>query len=283
MKIKNLEAADAMPFRQSMRKSSGYDSWDDDYSGVYFDDRYMIRFIEKNIGKQFNEVYANFLYRLSKSHLSKDVYEHKRSEFISLLDGSRCWARFTVIDGVISKKDDHRWKGDRNVYIYPDDNEYVYRFKADALNYEQDRYLFISLGADVYNRLMEDYIDEVFYTKHLYLISKIIDKYMPIRTRRYRNGYTYTWKQSFSDYDYFVRYNTTEPTVLKPGTSERRKYQAEKSSGQRKMSREEKRRREAYIDEVYQRDFERRKRMDAENDEKIIRHGFDLKTSFRKV
>ena len=89
MKIKNLEKAESLPMKESMRRSSNYDSWDCYHvcgRGYY---SWLRGFVAKNAGQPFNDVYSKFKKSLSKKHVDSETKYELIKYFRGLIETRR--------------------------------------------------------------------------------------------------------------------------------------------------------------------------------------------------
>ena len=138
MKIKNLEQAEELPMKSSMRKSSGYDSWECNHHYGRGINAWTIAFVEKNVGNTFNSTYSAYKKALSKKHLSQKYYEEMIWYFKSITNYHehryRYWPGDVYIDedGILQKKERKHKNRDRIInygepeYRYYFDKKYLY-------------------------------------------------------------------------------------------------------------------------------------------------------------
>ena len=110
MKIKNLENAENLPVKESMRRSSDYDSWDCYHvcgRGYY---SWLKSFVIKSVGQPFNDVYSKFKKSLSKKHLSQKDYDEMVWYFKKITNYNeyryKIWPNEVYVDedGILRKK-----------------------------------------------------------------------------------------------------------------------------------------------------------------------------------
>ena len=89
MKIKNLENAENLPMKESMRRSSDYDSWECYHvcgRGYY---SWLRGFVAKNVGQPFNDVYSKFKKSLSRKHVDSETKYELIQYFRGLIETRR--------------------------------------------------------------------------------------------------------------------------------------------------------------------------------------------------
>lgn len=136
MKIKNLENAENLPVKESMRRSSDYDSWDCNHvcgRGYY---SWLRGFVAKNVGQPFNDVYSKFKKSLSKKHVDSETKYELIQYFRGLIETRRYrsyWiADYYVDEDCILRKEPRKTKS-RDVTIRYGEPEIRYYFRN---NYE---------------------------------------------------------------------------------------------------------------------------------------------------
>lgn len=148
MKIKNLEQAEELPMKSSMRKSCGYDSWECNRHygrGIY---AWTRGFVEKNIGNTFDSTYSAYKKALSKKHLSQKYYDEMIWYFKDITNYQEYryhyWPNEFYIDkdGILQKNEREHKNRDRIVnYGEP---EHMYFFDTKYLYLE--KYLIMAFG-----------------------------------------------------------------------------------------------------------------------------------------
>ena len=124
MYIKNLEKAETLPYRSSMRRSSGYNSWDDYHNCGFTLYQWTDRFLEKHVGEYYNNVYSLYRKSLKKKHLDSETIESMIETFkdrFAFRNGNwRYWySPFEVDDdGIIRKVEKKRRKEKDKVINY---------------------------------------------------------------------------------------------------------------------------------------------------------------------
>ena len=103
MYIKDLEKAETLPYRLSIRKSSDYDSWDSYHvngRGFY---TWLQRFLEKHTDKPFDKVFSLLKERLKKKRVNPEDSEELIHYFLDevLYDQKYHWYRYYVDDNGI--------------------------------------------------------------------------------------------------------------------------------------------------------------------------------------
>lgn len=76
MKIKDLKNAENLPMKESMRRSSDYDSWECYHvcGRSYYS--WLAKFVAKNVGQPFDDVFSKFKKSLNKKRINqRDQYE----------------------------------------------------------------------------------------------------------------------------------------------------------------------------------------------------------------
>jgi hypothetical protein len=97
MKIKNLENAETLPMKESMRRSSEYDSWDCNHvcgRGYY---SWLKGFVTKSVGQPFNDVYSKFKKSLSRKHVDSET-KHELIEYFRGLIETRRYKGYWIAD-----------------------------------------------------------------------------------------------------------------------------------------------------------------------------------------
>lgn len=79
MRIKDLEKAEDLPVKASMRKSSDYDSWETYRQPRHYS--WANGFMDKHVGEHIDDVYSAFRQSLSKRHVSEKVFEEMAEWF----------------------------------------------------------------------------------------------------------------------------------------------------------------------------------------------------------
>lgn len=143
MKIKNLEQAEALPMKSSMRKSSDYDSWEcNRYGNGYY--RWVMRFIGKNVGRPFDLVYSEFKEAVRGKHFSKKIMEEVIDHFRWLTNGSERYQNYYYVDDDGNIQEKSRRRKNRNRTVNYGKPEYMYFFDERYLFLE--RYLVMAFG-----------------------------------------------------------------------------------------------------------------------------------------
>ena len=134
MKIKNLENAENLPMKESMRRSSDYDSWDCYHvcgRGYY---SWLRGFVAKNVGQPFNNVYSKFKQSLSKKHVDSETKYELIQYFRVLIENRRYrsyWiADYYVDEDGILRKEPRKTKS-RDVTIRYGEPEIKYYFRNE--------------------------------------------------------------------------------------------------------------------------------------------------------
>lgn len=137
MKIKDLENAENLPMKESMRRSSDYDSWDCYHvcgRGYY---SWLRGFVVKSVGQPFNDVYSKFKQSLSKKHVDSETKYELIQYFRGLIETRRYksyWIADYYVDedGILRKNEREHKNRDRIInygepeYRYFFDERYLY-------------------------------------------------------------------------------------------------------------------------------------------------------------
>jgi len=275
MKIYNLDMEEEnMPYKLSMRKSSwirkdnGYDSWDDYYPRRRY--RTLVkRFIEKNVGNNYDEVFSKFIKSLKDKHMSeKDIFYMK--DHFEFVFNKWYYPDYKVDDNGNIAKIDYPKKS-KDLVLYNENGYYiVYRLKKEYQRYS-DRLIQL-IGIDEYERICKEYVtwDIIGNNYHGYnLLTEFIkDK-----------EHTYYKPTVESLFDTEIIGNKT---VYEYRSPEYYRYIRECVDSNRKQKRESKK--AEYLETLlYVVEEKRREKEKAENTVKIVKNGFDPKTSFRNV
>lgn len=134
MKIKNLEKAENLPMKESMRRSSDYDSWDCYHvcgHGYY---SWLRGFVAKNVGQPFNDVYSKFKKSLSKKHVGSETKYELIQYFRGLIETRRYrsyWIADYYVDedGILCKEP--RKAKSRDITIRYGEPVTVYKFRRE--------------------------------------------------------------------------------------------------------------------------------------------------------
>lgn len=246
MKIKNLEQAEALPTRASMRKSSGYDSWECNRHygrGIYAWTRNLV---EKNVGNSFDSTYSTFKKSLSDKHISQKYCEEMIWYFKDITNYHEYryhyWLNEFYIDtdGILQKGNKKRKNRDRTInYGEP---EYIYTFK-ETFKRDVDKYKTIisfmiqCFGKQETFRKLEEGITQKEYNDY---VSNAIRRFNNlcykhnIKSSRWSYGHL-TWTdiwEGWVKYPYSVTYKYRSPKYYQ--------YRYETASITRKYYREQK-------------------------------------------
>lgn len=121
MWIKDLEKAESLPKRESMRRSSEY--YEDygcsrRYSRRYY--QWMMGFLRKHIGEHIDGVYSKFRKSLSGKHVSREVFDEVMWSFRSETTDS-CFSyrhiRFYIDDDGILRRKERKRRNSRDVTL----------------------------------------------------------------------------------------------------------------------------------------------------------------------
>lgn len=237
MKIKNLEQAEELPMKSSMRKSSGYDSWESNHHygrGIY---AWTIAFVEKNVGNTFNSTYSTYKKSLSKKHLSQKYYEEMIWYFKNITNYHehryRYWPGDVYIDeNGILRKEPRKTKS-RDVTIKYGEPVTEYKIKRE---YRETlfSYLAICFGYKKACSMIKNGITE----KEFHTETNEVRRYNNLIYQKFYNENNFNWYNmcwvslwiGYSTYPYSV--------ILKYRSREYYKYWYERQDATRKYQRE---------------------------------------------
>ncbi|WQJ53305.1 MAG: hypothetical protein [Wendovervirus sonii] len=269
-----------LPYRQSMRKSSGlrkgngYDSWDDYYPRHQYK-TYVDRFLEKNIGNNYNDVFSKFLSNLKDKHMSERYISFMKDNFLYAFN-SQYWQSYEIDEDGNIQKAKNEGKS-RDLVLYTEKPYIVYKLKEKFKPYADK--LIQLIGHDKYNRICNGYVplDAINVHRHAY---EIFFWYV---NEQDRNLIPY-YMRSNSIMALFDCKNISDSIVLEYGTPEYCKYMAEKNDAENKEIRDNTKKSDEIVRHLLH-DIEafRKCKENMENDAKIVKHGFDPKISFRSV
>ena len=134
MKIKDLKNAENLPMKESMRRSSDYDSWECYHvcGRSYYS--WLAKFVAKNVGQPFDDVFSKFKKSLNKKRINqRDQYEMIQY-FRGLIETRRYksyWiADYYVDEDGILRKEPRKTKS-RDVTIRYGEPVTEYKFKGE--------------------------------------------------------------------------------------------------------------------------------------------------------
>lgn len=154
MKIKNLDKADELPMRSSMRKSCGVSTWDIRHHCGKRLWGWTDGFARKHIGEPFDEVYSEYKKRLKRKHVNSEDCESMIWYFKNIVnyhENNRYYFRnrhgIEVDDEGILKEIPKK-KKNRNITINYGKSETYYVFDP--------RY---KANSDIYNKILSALIE----------------------------------------------------------------------------------------------------------------------------
>ena len=229
MYIKDLEKAETLPYRLSIRKSSDYDSWDRYHVNGRDYYTWLQRFLEKHTDKPFAKVFSLLKERLKKKMVNPEDSEGLIHYFLDevLYSQKYHWYRYYVDDNGIIRYIP-RDRKNRDKVLKFGEPVIMYFFKEEYKNFIP---LLIALyGHEWTSRALEQGISSNEY------YSKYYDTWKFMKACR-RNGYKpldwyYLWSKT-EEYPYVERLEYHSPEWWR--------YHYEVVDAQRKGERERKR------------------------------------------
>lgn len=237
MYIKNLEKAETLPYRLSMRKSSDYDSWNDyRISGrCYY--KWLCRFIRKHIGESFSDVFSLFKKALKKNKICRKDSEALVGLFLNELlcrKYNRC-KRFYVDDGIICEMECKRKNRDKVIATGGSGIKYFFNISHTG---QIAFYINICFGDKRCREMLDDGITEkefLTYTTQIKRFDNIcFNKKIPSLNAR---GRYLSWPEIWTPYRCY-----DEVVTLKYRSPEYRRYMSETRDITNKYCRESRKR-----------------------------------------
>jgi len=189
--------------------------------------------------------------------------------------------------GYCSVRYRYKSKEDKAIHLYSDLQTF-YKMKSYSELINEFGYTVIKniehyIGKGRMSYMMESYVDETFFQKYWHKIyeagKKSFGDSKPVKCKKRHYNCFDIKPEDFFDISYYG-----DEYVLEYRSSEYVRYLAEKEDASRKRNREDKKKRDEYIESLlYYVEYKRKEKEKAENDVKIIKHGFDPETSFRNV
>jgi hypothetical protein len=235
MKIKNLEKAENLPMKESMRRSSEYDSWDCNHvcgRGYY---SWLRGFVAKNVGQPFNDVYSKFKKSLSKKHVDSESKNEMIKYFLGLIETRRYtsyWiSQFYVDEDGILRKEPRKAKS-RDVLIKYGDPVSVYKFRNECCEFVFG-YMAVCFGYKRAKSMIENGISEKEYSTETNEIRRLNNLMYAknIKEGKY-SSFMMCWRDLWKGY-YIYPYTET----LKYKSNEYFRYFYERRSATRKYER----------------------------------------------
>lgn len=261
MKIRNLEEAEMLPQHLSARKDSGYDSWEHfcnarNYYAIIY------RVCESMIGESYEACNAKVIKKFESLRVKNSKYEAGLM-MKSMFKGY--YPRFIIDENGNVAYSFDRVRHKKKDIDLSEEEVVSYKLKpiTDEASYKAHTKLRNIIGNDLYT-----------YTTCGTISPKAFDKYE--RLFDWHGGDKKMWNDAWL---YNCKFSEN---ILKYRSPEYQRYRAEKKKAEGKQTRECKAAMEARVEEMMRLAQLRKKELDEENKNKIIRHGFDLKYSFRK-
>jgi ribosomal protein S21 len=200
MRIKDLEKAEDLPMKASIRKSSDYDSWE-----TYRQPRHRAwahGFMAKHVGECIDDVYSAFKRSLDKRHVDERTY----NEMVGWFKGesgtvsAHRWTCYYVDDYGIMCKSSVRRKS-RDMVVHYGDFVTVYRFRA-AYEAEVFPYLSTCFGYWRARDMVRDGITESEYhatTNEVKRLNNLLQR-DDIRPAHFYSWRPYNWSDLWDGY-----------------------------------------------------------------------------------
>ena len=234
MYIKNLETAESLPFRESMRRGSGY--YDDWGCGHICGESYyqwLERFIGKHVGEYFDDVFSLFKSSLKRKRIDSETQREMIKCFKDILPSDhgrfRFWGRYCYVDedGIIRKE--VRKHKNRDITVNYGEPKVWYTLKRNWIDFI--RPLHQVFGYDETDRMVKDGISPYIYGSFYYgdkfnvICERLGMKHYPRWSRDY---WTDLWERH-EEYPYTV--------VLEHGTREWVRYKKEQAKATKRYYR----------------------------------------------
>ena len=234
MYIKNLETAEMLPYRLSMRKGSDYDSWDCYHicgRGYY---TWLWRFIGKHVGESFDDVFSLFKKFLKKKKVNSEDFRSLTDYFLDevLYSQRYRWYMYYVDeDGLIQKKERTKKSGDKVIKIGEPETKYLLSSEYKNL---VEECLLLCFGRDKYYDMVKNGITSKEYLTETNEVKRFNNMCMEKKVKPWYHSYG-----CLSWYDIWRSYSVYPETVtLKYRSPEYRQYMAESLDKTRKHYRE---------------------------------------------
>ena len=270
----------------------------------YFDVALERKLLEKFVGKPFSE-FENAWHIRTKHLREKGVCVKLNWIDVKLQEPDDVSSNdkfYIDVDGIIRRNSKYRWNWKSKKSIKIVEKEVIkWYIKPDILNYEFGPGVNVKHGGIIwilqkylrkenYEKIIHEPLDDKTFTKLkndlLYVgLNQSLYQYCKEYNKQFTGN---LWRcKDWCTYDDFTSlfYKDTSESVytyIKPGTPEFAKIKAEQQASKRKLFRDGKRNDEIK-NETLLHDIEAKRKAQEEklNDQKIQRHGFDKKESFR--
>lgn len=235
MYIKDLEKAETLPFRLSIRKSSNYDSWECYHitgRGYY---TWLQRFIKKHVGEPFDDVFSLFKKALKKRKVNSEDSQGLIDYFLDEVlytDRRYHWYYYYVDeDGVIREKEQKKKNRDKVVYIGEPETVYFLNTQYKEAVWS---YLVICFGRENAKRMVNEGISNKEFLSETNEVRRFNNLCMreSIKSTWYSYG-CLSWFEIWSAYWFYA-----DKVTLKYRSPEYRQYMAESLDKIRKWHRE---------------------------------------------
>lgn len=282
------------PSRMSMRfrkKKRGYEYVfpDGSYTKAHQFYRYVPRFLSKNVGRPFDEVYSEFCEKVPERIGDVDTREAFRRYFVQDHGAPHYWYYYMQGYYVDSKGNIRRGyikrnKHNKGIYELWEEDPKVYHIFDEGFSKKFPRtcnLLYWMIGTDRYNYLvMADKIPEAVLEKiKSDVMYKLSPKITEVANEEAGRKVYVTGECVF--HDMFPRYVEGKRITLEKGDGKYEQYQAEQADAKKKRLRQWKEIKEVELEEVARVNAERRKEEEAKNIVDRDRLGFDDR-SFKK-
>lgn len=258
------------PRRESMRKSSGYNSWDyDHYDRKSY--HYISRILANSVGKDFDKVFSNICNKFRK----KKNYDFRR-EFLGQIDPyyiaprrGRRYNRYYVDENRIIRSYDAPEKKRKKVRVKVVDRPAKY-FTANTKVFKEysgvKAIVLQYLGHTLSYKLFHEKLPMKYYSLVVFYIEKALDYLYPKRSIYYYRKTPFEFLLIIDESEYVTYYE---------GERKFYKYLAETKDASNKVVREKKKKKEMYLSSLLNSiEAERKSREGLENGVTRDRLGF---------